>query len=295
MASRSGMPGRCRIGQRSCDRAASHPDAGSGVRHRPVGRNAIRALSPAVNVTFTALTCIDWPSARLSEISSRVLEEGVYRGRSGSIRLVEFDPSYARMVDRAFDKVRQAGRAMPAVIIRMIDALAHSTNNTTNRQQRSMLLRQAEMIMRAAEGEADEPLDLADFRVRYDQLIAASRFLDAHDGLPPVEEVKAVPGPRLVPPPGFEHHPSSMSANLGCRNPGSRSESGNSHADFPRVGTPNRSTLSVGGRDGAYEPGGATARTPAREIVKPLPEVTVHVTPEVVDRHRNGPSPVALP
>src|SRR5665213_3410152 len=43
---------------------------------------AIRALSPAVNDTFTALTCIDWLSAGLSEISSRILEEGVYRGRS---------------------------------------------------------------------------------------------------------------------------------------------------------------------------------------------------------------------
>ena len=31
---------------------------------------AIRALSPAVNDTFTALTCIDWLSAGLSRLSS---------------------------------------------------------------------------------------------------------------------------------------------------------------------------------------------------------------------------------
>ena len=37
---------------------------------------AIRALSAAVNDTFTALTCIDWLSAGLAEISSRVLDEG---------------------------------------------------------------------------------------------------------------------------------------------------------------------------------------------------------------------------
>ena len=86
---------------------------------------AIRALSPAVNDTFTALTCIDWLSAGLSKISSRVLEEGVYRGRSGKIRLIEFDPSYSRMVNRAFDKVRQSGHGMPAVIIRMLAALDH--------------------------------------------------------------------------------------------------------------------------------------------------------------------------
>ena len=118
---------------------------------------AIRALSPAVNDTFTALTCIDWLSAGLSEISGRVLEEGVYRGRSGKIRLIEFDPSYGRMVNRAFDKVRQAGRAMPAVIIRMLDALAHVAENTPRAPQRAVLLRQAEMIMRGAEAEWTSP------------------------------------------------------------------------------------------------------------------------------------------
>ena len=48
---------------------------------------AIRALSAAVNDTFTALTCIDWLSAGLSEISagcSRRASIGAGAGRSGS-------------------------------------------------------------------------------------------------------------------------------------------------------------------------------------------------------------------
>ena len=139
---------------------------------------AIRALSPAVNDTFTALTCIDWISAGLSEISSRVLDEGIYRDRSGHVRLIEFDPSYGRMVNRAFDKVRQSGRGMPAVIIRMIDALAHITENTTNSRQRAVLMRQAEMILRGAEEEVREKYDLADIRYRFDLLVDASAALD---------------------------------------------------------------------------------------------------------------------
>jgi uncharacterized membrane protein len=139
---------------------------------------AIRALSPAVNDTFTALTCIDWISAGLSEISARVLDEGVYRDRGGHVRLIEFDPSYGRMVNRAFDKVRQSGRAMPAVIIRMIDALAHITENTTNSRQRAVLMRQAEMILRGAEEEVPEKNDLADIRYRFDRLVDASTALD---------------------------------------------------------------------------------------------------------------------
>ena len=139
---------------------------------------AIRALSPAVNDTFTALTCIDWLSAGLSQISTRVLEEGIYRGRSGKIRLIELDPSYTRMVNRAFDKIRQAARAMPAVIIRMIDTLEHVAGSTRESRQRAVLLRQAEMIMRAAEDEVDEPNDLADIRRRFDHLVDTCRAMD---------------------------------------------------------------------------------------------------------------------
>jgi uncharacterized membrane protein len=139
---------------------------------------AIRALSPAVNDTFTALTCLDWISAGLSEISARVLEEGVYRGRSGKVRLIEFDPSYGRMVNRAFDKVRQAGGGMPAVIIRMLDALARVTENTTDKRQRAVLTRQAEMILRGAEHQVQERNDLADIRDRYDRLVRLSSAMD---------------------------------------------------------------------------------------------------------------------
>jgi len=140
---------------------------------------AIRALSPAVNDTFTALTCIDWISDGLSEISARVLDEGIYRDRDGHVRLIEFDPSYTRMVNRSFDKVRQAGRAMPAVIIRMVDALTYIAENTVSSQQRSVLARQAEMILRGAEQEVPEPNDLDDIRVRYERLIAATERLDS--------------------------------------------------------------------------------------------------------------------
>jgi uncharacterized membrane protein len=139
---------------------------------------AIRALSPAVNDTFTALTCIDWISAGLSEISTRVLEEGVYRGRSGKIRLIESDPSYERMVNRAYDKIRQAGRGMPAVVIRMIDSIAVITQNTTSDRQRSVLRRQAEMILRGAEGDVSDPNDLADIRRRFERFLEISTAMD---------------------------------------------------------------------------------------------------------------------
>ena len=132
---------------------------------------AIRALSPAVNDTFTALTCIDWLAAGLSRISGRTLVEGVYRDRFGRVRLIESDPSYARMVNRAFDKIRQAARGMPAVIIRMMDSLATIMEETTSSEQRRILVRQAEMIFLSAKESVSEPNDLEDIRSRYERTL----------------------------------------------------------------------------------------------------------------------------
>ena len=135
---------------------------------------AIRALSPAVNDTFTALTCIDWLSAGLSKLSGRTLMEAFYRDGFGRVRLIESDPSYAKMVNRAFDKVRQAGHGMPAVIIRLLHALAVVTEQTTSAAQRRTLLRQADMIVQAAEESVSDGNDLEDIRASYRRLLAVS-------------------------------------------------------------------------------------------------------------------------
>jgi len=133
---------------------------------------AIRALSPAVNDTFTALTCIDWLCAGLSRISGRTLEEGVYRDRFGRVRLIESDPSYYRMVNRAFDKVRQSSRGMPAVLIRLLDSINAVMGETTSAEQRRILARQADMILRISEESVPDPNDREDIAGRYRRAVA---------------------------------------------------------------------------------------------------------------------------
>jgi uncharacterized membrane protein len=137
---------------------------------------AIRALSAAVNDTFTALTCIDWLSAGLGRVSGRVLDEGVYRDSLGKVRLIEFDPSYARMVNRAFDKIRQAASGMPAVLIRLIDSLGSIMLDTTSGEQRVVLRRQADMVLRLAERTITEPNDLEEIRFRHRRIPGEDAF-----------------------------------------------------------------------------------------------------------------------
>jgi uncharacterized membrane protein len=139
---------------------------------------AIRALSPAVNDTFTALTCIDWLSAGLGQVSGRTLSEGVYRDGDGRVRLIETDPSYARMVNRAFDKIRQSSRGMPAVIIRLLDALTSIASEAVSPEQLEILMRQGTMIFQSAEESVYETNDVEDIRERFGRLAALGSVTD---------------------------------------------------------------------------------------------------------------------
>ena len=145
---------------------------------------AIRALSPAVNDTFTALTCIDWLSSGLRRVSGRTLGEGIYRDHSGRVRLIEPAPSYARMANRAFDKIRQSSRGIAVVMIHMMDALSAVMEETRTEAQRRVLVRQGEMIARSAEESVPEPNDLDDIRSRYRALLEKAALGEPADQAP---------------------------------------------------------------------------------------------------------------
>ena len=135
---------------------------------------AIRALSPAVNDTFTAITCIDWLADGLCKIAARWNPRVVHRDGRGQVRVLAAEVRYERFVERAFDKVRQAGRGMPAVLIRQLDGLARIVRYTSHDEHRVALLAQAHMILRASEESVPEPGDRADVRRRYDTVLAAA-------------------------------------------------------------------------------------------------------------------------
>jgi uncharacterized membrane protein len=162
---------------------------------------AIRALSQAVNDTFSALACIDWLGDGLCQIATRWHPRVVHRDRSGYVRVIAAQVPYSRFVDRSFDKVRQAGRGMPAVLMRQLEALARVMVFTTNAEQRGVLLRQAEMILTSSEESVPEEADRADVRGRYELVLAAMADVErspfAHAS-PESAGPSGPPGDRLV-------------------------------------------------------------------------------------------------
>jgi uncharacterized membrane protein len=135
---------------------------------------AIRALSTAVNDTFTALTCIDWIGDSLCKVTGRWQPTHIYRDAGGAVRLIATQATYERLVQRAFEKIRQAGHGMPAVLIRQLDALAKIMERAAAPEDCRVLLDQAAMIERLGMTSVGEESDRADIRRAY------QRVLDVH-------------------------------------------------------------------------------------------------------------------
>jgi uncharacterized membrane protein len=133
---------------------------------------AIRALSPAVNDTFTAITCIDWLGDSLCKIALRWNPTTVHRDGGGYVRVITAEMSFNRLVQRAFEKIRQASRGMPAVMIRQLEALTKIKDYATTEEQRRVLMEQAAMILRASDESVPEEADRADIQRRYDALVS---------------------------------------------------------------------------------------------------------------------------
>ncbi|HXB65566.1 MAG TPA: DUF2254 domain-containing protein [Solirubrobacteraceae bacterium] len=135
---------------------------------------AIRALSPAVNDTFTALACVDWLGDGLSKIAQHWQPATLHRDRAGRVRVITVNIGFRRLVERAHEKIRQASRGMPAVMIRQLDVLARVISQAALPEQREVLLEQAEMIMRGCEESVPEEKDRADVRHRYEAVLAVA-------------------------------------------------------------------------------------------------------------------------
>jgi uncharacterized membrane protein len=142
---------------------------------------AIRALSPAVNDTFTALNCIDWLGDCLCRVARDPLPDGIYRDADGAVRLIDRVVTFERLVKGATDKIRQAGRGMPAVLIRQLANLHKVALAIEAGPGREIVLKHAEMILRVGEESVTEPADRRDLQVTYDALIAHLRLEPARD------------------------------------------------------------------------------------------------------------------
>jgi uncharacterized membrane protein len=157
---------------------------------------ALRALSPAVNDTFTGMTCVDWIGDCLCRTANTWRPQRIRRDAEGNIRVIAYQPDFERLVERTFDTIRQAAVGMPAIMIRQLDAVAKVIEQTSKRSHQTALIRQAEAIQRSNLATVADPKDRDDVTKRYEAVMEMVRRSTG----PTISEVT----PIIVD--GFERH-----------------------------------------------------------------------------------------
>src|SRR5581483_5927630 len=84
---------------------------------------AIRALSPAVNDTFTGMACVDWLGDVLIGLAENPPLEGNWFDLDGTLRVWMPAIRLERLAKHAFDLIRQSAVQNPAVLIRQLDSI----------------------------------------------------------------------------------------------------------------------------------------------------------------------------
>lgn len=135
---------------------------------------AVRALSPGINDPFTAVACVDRLASALSRLARRDTPSPLRFDTDGRLRLVAPGPTFAGIVDLAFNQIRQSARSNPAVAIRMLDAIAQIARQVQHAPHAACLQRQADMIVRGAREAVPEADDVLAVQARY---VAATQAL----------------------------------------------------------------------------------------------------------------------
>lgn len=141
-------------------------DAAFGVRQ--IVDVALKALSPGVNDTTTAVMCIDHLTAILARLSNRRIESR-YRSQDGALRVITRGPTYADLVAEAFDQIRQNAGGNVAVLEGLLGSLELLAGRTQSPRRREVLLEHARAVAELSERSLSAPRDrrrVADISVR---------------------------------------------------------------------------------------------------------------------------------
>ncbi len=111
---------------------------------------AIRALSPAVNDTFTGVACTDLLGEALMILAEMPQHSNNWYGEDGSLRLRVRPLPVARLIKQAFDQVRQAASGTPAISIRLLATIGQLASKLERQQDRTALIEQADAVLEIA-------------------------------------------------------------------------------------------------------------------------------------------------
>jgi len=157
-------------------------DAAFGIRQ--IVDVALKALSPGINDTTTAVMCVDYLTTILARTAPRQIPSS-RRYEEGELRVIAKGPSFESLLAESFDQIRSSAKGNIAIMSRMLSALQTIASLTARPGRRRAIRYQVQWIAEMTE----RTVETAHDRARIDTLLARVReTLEAEPGLDTGEE-----------------------------------------------------------------------------------------------------------
>jgi uncharacterized membrane protein len=123
-------------------------DAGFGIRQ--LVDIALKALSPGINDTTTAVMCVDWLGAVLVRLANREVETP-FRTEGGVLRVIAEGPTFESMLALSVDEIRQNAAGNVSVLAALLETIRRVARVTSDPDRRRLLATHAELVAERAE------------------------------------------------------------------------------------------------------------------------------------------------
>ena len=133
-------------------------DSAFGIRQ--IVDMALKALSPGINDTTTAVMCVDYLSAILARLASRPIPPS-HRYEEGELRVIAKGPSFESLLSDAFDQIRRNANGNVTIFLRILEALQILAGLPTGPRRRRALFEQMQQIAELAARSVDSAHDRA--------------------------------------------------------------------------------------------------------------------------------------
>ena len=145
-------------------------DAAYGIRQ--IVDVALKALSPGINDTTTAVMSLDYLTAILARLSTRRVESP-WRFDEGALRVITHGATFAGLVELSLDQIRQNAAANVAVLARLLGTLELLEGLTQSPARRQVLWRQARALEEIVQRTVPGPHDREPLKARAERLSAS--------------------------------------------------------------------------------------------------------------------------
>jgi len=133
---------------------------------------ALRALSPAINDPFTAITAVHWLGAATGKLGTRDLRNRVLDDHGAVASAIPLEDDFDHFVTRGFGAARSFLASSRIVAIVTLDTLVEAAREIADPARVALLRREGDRLLAQAELLLPSP-DLADVRARHARFLRA--------------------------------------------------------------------------------------------------------------------------